>query len=280
MRFKKIIKAFSFGLTFMIALAFCACNSNKKDDDLVWTNDNAVYAYVKAGFENDILKDVEGAFESFCFQKVYVTEKNGNEWTPLGLLFVLDKNETENKQEFIHLLEQDERINHASACRDIKFETIDTRYIEKEKDTIAVGEEIRLTLRGSIDYYVQPFGFGGLSVKPATNKNYSVKDFRGINLKSVTKKEDGWLYLELVEENYFNVIKALDILSRLPEMEYVEPDKSDVNFIIPPIWQISDETIACLETDTNNYGNAIITGLKSGEVIVEIAGVSCKIKVN
>lgn len=280
MLIKKIIKALTFGLTFMMALAFCACNSNKKDDDLVWTNDNAVYAYVKAGFENDILNDVEGAFESLCFQKVYVTEKNVNEWTPLGLLFVLDEYETEKKQEFIRLLEQDERINHTSVCRDIEFETIDTRYIEKAKDIIAVGEEMGLTLRGSIDYYVQPFSFSGLSVKPTTNKNYSVNDFQGINLKSVTKKNDGWLYLELVEESYFNVIKAADILSKLPEMEKVEPDKSDVNFIIPPIWQISDETIARLKTDTNNDGNAIIIGITSGEVTVEIAGVSCKIKVN
>ena len=247
--------------------------------DGLWTNDNAVYAYVKAGFENDILKDVEGAFESLHFQEVYVTEKNVNKWTPLGLLFVLDEAETENKQDFIRLLQQDERINGARPCRDIKFETVDTRYIEKEKDTIAVGEEMRLTLKGSRDAYIQPFDFGGLYAKPSIGKNYSVEDFVGIDLKSVTMEDDGWLYFELVEENYFNIIKAADILSRLPEIEKVELDTSNVTLIPPSIWEISDKTVASLVTDTNDYGSVIIKGLKSGEVTVELAGVSCIIKV-
>ena len=38
--------------------SFCvtACNKMTKDD-LVWTNENIVYAYVNAGYEDDILKD-------------------------------------------------------------------------------------------------------------------------------------------------------------------------------------------------------------------------------
>ena len=248
-------------------------------DDSQWTNYNAVYAYVKAGFENDILKDVEGAFESLHFQKVYVTAKNTNGWTPLRLLFVLEKDGTENIQDFIRLLQQDERINGASPCRDIAFETVDTRYIKKEKETIAVGEEMRLTLKGYLDGYVQPFDFGGLYAKPSINKNYTIEDFRGIDLKSVIKKDNGWLYLELAEENYFNIIKAADILSRLPEMEVVDFDTSNVTIPIPPIWEISDYTVASLVTDMNDYGSAIVKGLKPGEVTVEFAGVSCKIKV-
>ena len=276
MYFKRIMTAFTTGLAFMAALVFCACDTNKTKDDLAWTNDNAVYAYIKAGFENEILKDVEGAFESLPFQKVYVTEKNTNEWTPLALLFILD--EAENQQEFIRLLKQDERINHTRICRDLKFETVDTRYIEKEKDTIAVGEEMRLTLKGYRDAYIQPFDFGGLFAKPSSNKNYSVKDFRGIDLKSVIKQDNGWLYFELAEENYFNIIKAADILSRLPEMEKVELDTSNVTLIPPPIWEISDETVASLSNDYN-LEYILIKGLKPGEVTVEFAGVSCKIKV-
>lgn len=278
---KKIIKVLTLGLTFMAVLVFCACSTNKKDDnnnnDSKWTNDNAVYAYVKAGFENEILKDVEVAFESFHFQTVYITEKNTNEWTPLKLLFILDKDDTENKQDFFRLLEEDERIDGASLCRDIEFKTVDTRRIEKEKDTIAIGEEMRLTLSGSRDYYVQPFDFGKIHAKPSSNKSYSVEDFVGIDLKSITMENDGWLCFELVEENYFNVIIAADILSRLPEMEKVEPDWNRIS-IIPPIWEISDESVLSLDMDTN--GDAIIRGLKSGEVIVKFAEVSCKIKVN
>ena len=37
-------------------------------------------------------------------------------------------------------MREDERINHVRAGRELWFETVDTRCIEKEKDTIAVGE--------------------------------------------------------------------------------------------------------------------------------------------
>lgn len=174
-------------------------------------------------------------------------------------------------------MEEDERINGASPCRDNEFETVDTRYIEKEKDTIAVGEEMRLTLKGNRDQYVQPFDFGKIHAKPSGDKQYFVEDFVGIDLKSVTRKDNGWLYFELAEENYFNVIKAADSLSRHPEIEAVELDTSDVTLVIPPIWEISDEMVASLDVDTN--GDAIIRGLKRGEVTVEFAGVSCKVEV-
>ena len=138
-------KRFAGILAAMMASAFMVgflsgCGNNREQDDLVWTNDNAVYAYVKAGFENDVLKDVESTFASLQFQKVYVTEKNVNEWTPLGLLFVLEEDKLAEKQDFIRVLREDERINHIRACQDLWFETVDTRCIEKEKDTIAVGE--------------------------------------------------------------------------------------------------------------------------------------------
>ena len=58
--------------------SFCvtACNKMTKDD-LVWTNENIVYAYVNAGYEDDILKDLEGSFRSLSFQKVYAAEGAG-----------------------------------------------------------------------------------------------------------------------------------------------------------------------------------------------------------
>lgn len=261
----------------MIFTSFYVTACNKKDD-LIWTNDNAVYAYVKEGFENDILKDIERAFKSLHFQKVYVTEKNTNQWTPLTLLFIIEENEISNKQEFVSLLQQDERINHVSMCRDFPFETVDTRYIEKKKDCIAIGESLRLTIKGTIDSYIQPFDFGGLFVKPKINKNYTIKDFREIDLKSVKEEGNGWLYLELKEKEYFNVIKASNMLSRSSSIEAITQDKNNIS-IIPSIWQVSDETIVSIEINSDNYGSIVITGQKSGKVTVDFAGVKCEIVV-
>ena len=289
---RKLIKV----ITLLFVSTFCFCSflgcSNKNafevignnsevigndSDNLVWTNENIVYAYIKAGYEEDILKDIEGSFRSLPFQKVYVAEKNTNEWTPLSLLFVLDDNGTITQKEFIELLEQDERINHANSGRDLPFETVDTRYIEKEKDTISVGETLQLTLMGNIDYYVQPFDFKGFFVKPMTAKQYNAQSFPGVALKSVKEENDGWLYLELEEEGYFNIVKECDKVARLFEIARVEKDKRNIVSVIPPIWQVSDETIVSIETNSNNYACVVITGLKAGWVTVDYAGVKCEI---
>ena len=208
----------------------------------------------------------------------FLAEKNTNEWTPLSLLFVLEDGEI-TQEEFIVLLERDERISYASGVRDIPFETVDTRYIEREKGTISVGETLQLTLKGTIDYYIQPFDFKGFFIKPATEKQYDAQSFSGIALKSVTEVNDGWLYLELEEEGYFNVIKACDKIARLTEIEKVEKDKSNIVSVIPPIWQVSDETIVSIETNTENYAIVEVKGLKPGTVTIDYAGVDCEITV-
>lgn len=260
--------------------SFCvtACNKMTKDD-LVWTNENIVYAYVNAGYEDDILKDIEGSFESLSFQKVYAAEKNTNEYTPLSLLFILDENGAVTQREFIGLLEQDERISYANGRCDLPFETVDTRYIEREKDTVSVGETLQLTLAGNIDYYVQPFDFKGFFIKPVAQKRYNVRSFPGVALKSVKEAYNGWFYLELEEEGYFNAVKACDIVARLPEIEAVEMDKRNLVSVIPPIWQVSDETIVRLETNSEHYESAVVTGLKAGTATVDYAGVKCEITV-
>ena len=126
-------------------------------------------------------------------------------------------NGTITQNEFVDLLEQDERINHANSWRDLPFETVDTRYIEKEKDTISVGETLQLTLKGGIDYYVQPFDFNGFFIKPIATKQYNVQSFPGVVLKFVKEENDGWLYLELEKGGYFNVVMACDTVLVYPK---------------------------------------------------------------
>ncbi len=251
--------------------AFSACDTNKGNDKLVWTNDKAVYAYVKAGYENEILSDVEGAFNSLRFQKVYVTEKNVNSFTPLVLLFVLEEDEIKNKDELLDKLKRDERVYYVGVCRDLHFDTVGSLYLESENDTVKVGETIRVTVKGSVDVYRQPFDFGGLYVKPKHGE-YSEDTFNGINLISVKEQSNGWLYLQLKEESYFGVIKALDILSRLETIESVEADRSKVTLDPPPIWTVSDPTVLELEINESDYGTVVVRGIKQGKATVEFTG--------
>lgn len=72
---------------------------------------------------------------------------------------------------------------------------------------------------------------------------------------------------------------SVKLLSRMPQIQMVEGDKSDVTGIIPSVWQVSDETVVRLETDAGNYFTVMIEGLKPGEVTIDYAGVRCEIKV-
>lgn len=278
---KKFLKSLTISLALTAAFLLNACTH--RNDNLTWENVNSVYAEIKADYKDDILADVEGAFETLRFQKIYVTKKDINQWSPITLLFILDETGDTKQEEFIRLLTQDERVMGAQICRDLPYQSVNNQYIEAEKTTISVGESIKVTLKGgSADVYIQPFNFGGLFVKPNIDKDYTLEDFQNINLKSVTKKDNGWFYLELKEENYFNLIKALDILSRLSTMEEVVPDQSNVFPTPPPSWQVSDPTIVDIKTNSENYETAVITGLKAGTVTVEWAGVQsirCEIRV-
>lgn len=257
-----------------------ACTKDDEDSNMEWTNGNAVYAYIKAGYETDILNDIESAFSSLPFQKVFVTEKNVNERTPLALLFIIANGAEAKQQELIELLNQDARINHASVCRDLPFETVDTRYIDKAKDTIAIDETLTLQAKGSIDYYIQPFSFKGFLIKPLTNKNYTVSDFPQVDLKLVEVRDNGWLYLELKKAGYFEVIKAINTLSRLSLIGKSGLDKSELVSVIPPIWQTSDSSIADFESMAGGgYPTAVIKGRKAGKVTIDFGGVSCEITV-
>ncbi|MCL2061633.1 MAG: hypothetical protein FWH03_03305 [Firmicutes bacterium] len=271
----------------IFALAACEPLGEKIMDETTWTNDNAVYAYIKAGHEKEILKNIDGAFNSLSFKKIYVIEKNVgfmelnlSTGTPLILLFILEENGVITQQEFIELLKQDVRVDHASSSRDLYFETVDTRHIDKAKDIISVGEELILEAKGYIDYYIQPFGFEGFLVKPVKNKTYTVASFPQVDLKSVEKKENGWLYLELATEGYFEVIKAVNDLARLSTIDKVSLDRSEIFLIPPPEWGISDRSIADFESKGGGeYPTAVIKGLKAGNITVYFDDVTCAITV-
>ncbi len=268
----------------MIAIMFPfylgSCSSSKEGDNLKWINSNAVYASVNEGYEQEILSNVEDAFRTLSFEKIYVTEKYVNSYTPLVLLFILDEKIPEDVDNIIKALSEDERINHARVSRDLYYEAIDTRYIKKLKDTILVGETLLLELKGNIDFYVKPFSYEGLLIKPKDNKSYTIEDFPQLNLGAIETRDNGWLYLELIDSDYFEVIKTADVLSRLSTIEKVELDKQ-ANIMIPPdIWEISDTSIAIFESiEGGGYPAATIKGVSIGVVTISFGNMSCKITV-
>lgn len=261
----------------VISIAVVGCG-NGKNDIASWTNDQAVYAIIKSEYEDDIIKNVNKAFKDLNYKKVYLVEKNINDDNQLKLLFILNTND--NREEFKQELLKNERINYLTDCYDLPFSTIDNRYIECEKSNIKIGEIITPSIKGNKVFYTKEFSYKGFFVKPKDNKEniiYKVSDFKDINLKNIETLEDEWLYFELEKDDYFNLIKSVDKVSRLYNIETVELDRSDVTLIPPSIWTVSNNEI--LEIIEEN-GTISIKGLSKGEAIIEYDGVSLKIMVS
>lgn len=262
-----------------------ACKKAKKimnvvernDINLEWTNENIVYASVRLEFENDILQDITVSFKNLHYKKVYVTKKYISEVSSLELLFILE--ESSNREEFIDILKQDKRILHVYIWRDLPYETIDTTHMERSKDTITVGETLTLQPKGHFDAYIQRFSFNSVIIQPMTDKICEAEDFP-FDIKSIEKRSNGWLFLELATENYFNVIKTLDIVSRLSYIEKVDKDYSNIISIPPPEWCLSNWSIVKFDfIDNGNSPIAVIKGIKAGTVRVNYGAVDCLITV-
>ena len=276
---KHTYKLFSklFFFAFLLGLVSCEI-TDRGEDNATWTNDNAMYVHLKTEYVDSVLQNVEHSFPMLDFDKVYVTHKDTTSYASLVLLFVLPQSGEQTRTQFLDLLAMDVRIEYSEPCYDLPFPTVDTRYIETLKNTIAIDETIQISHRGQLDYWFQALSYKGFVVKPKRDKALFAADFPQINIKLIQPRGDGTYYVEIVNEGYFRIIKARDIASRLPSMEKVWPTSPDDCYIpIPPLWETSDFTIVDFETSVANE-TVTIKGMGVGVASLEYGGVFAKLR--
>ena len=268
---RKFNKLILFIICLVLSISLFSCGK----DNLIWTNETAVYAYVKDEYKEEVLKDLDKAFKSFDYKKIYIAEVLPEDYKSLKLLFIL--NDGENEFEFRKRLQKNEKINWTSPCYDLPFETIDTREMVLEKTTIKVGEMVEISWRGVYSKYSQPFNFKGFyaKIKNSPNgKKYKISDFPGLDLErveNVENFEDGWVYLELKTEDYFSLIKAKDRVAKMKKIEFVEEEIEMITsspYTPPewPEWEISNPEIVEI---INKDGKSWVKGLKPGKAIIK-----------
>ena len=258
----------------------------KDSSNLEWTNEQSVYAVVKAQYVSEVLANVEDAFKNYKFKDVYVRGKTiaTPQTLPLTVLFVLDESGVENQKAFEELLHFDERISATWDCRDLPFETVDTRYLDVAKDIIEVDEVLEISMKGFLNAHHSPFEFNGVWVTLTNfneNKTYKSSDFPQVKVAYV-EGQKGKFFLKLSEPSYFNVIKAADALSRVSTIKSVEFDYGNVISPPPPIWKISDRMVAEFVDElgwVHHDKPVTIIGLKAGKVTISLDDVRCEITV-
>lgn len=251
-------------------------NSN----NLQWENDVALYVDIYFEGSYPTSKDIENTFENYKYTRMYLVNKSVENNPSITLLFIFDS--TADKETFRSQVKNDIGMAYTRNCRDIPYESTDTRYIECEKDIIEIGEAITLELKGTKDYYMQPFDFEGFLVLPQKSlqsKEYQVSDFPQIDLKEIETLENGWLYFHLNSSDYYNLIYSIDAISRLDMFEKIKFDKREITMIPPSIWEFSDDNIVEIVEHDDGSGKITVKGISKGEVLISFEGIVYKLTV-
>lgn len=275
---------------FLFLIGFTGCNNNDslyKGDNcdmnssqIQWENEFALYVDIYYEDSFPTTKVIEKTFSDYKYKRMYLVNKSVEKNSSITLLFIFDS--IDEKEIFNNQVKKDIKVVYTCNCFDIPYETIDTRYIEGEKDSIEIGETISLEIKGTKNYYVQPFDFNGFLVLPQKSlqeKEYKISDFSQIDLQEIETLENGWLYFHLKSSDYYSLISSIDKISRLDIFEKVEFDKSEMTLIPPSNWEISNNNILeIIETDYNT-GKIIVKGIDKGEALIKFDGVVYKLTI-
>lgn len=245
-----------------------------------WENEDALYVYTYFEDSSAISGKIEKAFENYKYKKVFLVNKSLEKNGSAKLLFIFDS--VADKETFHNQLKNDVMVAYGHYCHDLPYESVDTRHIVCDKNVIKIGETATLEMKGTKDYYMQQFDYNGFIVLPkesAQSKEYNVSDFPQIDLQKIEEIDNGWLYFRLNSSDYFSLIKSIDVISRLDNIEKIAFDQRDITLVPPPIWEISDSGIVEIVEEDYNAGKVVVRGLAKGEVLVSFDGVTYKLTV-
>ncbi len=265
---------------FMLVIAFVmvGCSSENNNEYYKWNNYEAVYVTIDDNQSNDVFLNINKSFEKYQYKKAYIVNKkiDNNCVISLTILFVID----DNLDKFIANLKEDPNIKSYEICKDLPYESIDNRYFEYENNTIKVGDELKISLRGGedSDIYQPKFVYDSFYITPIDydeNKDYSVDYFGEVDNISCMEKYKDKLLVILNTLNYYELINTMDILART---DYIQQIYFNYIYVIPPIWEISDEEI--VDVTINDDNSITIKALKSGAVNIKYDGIECNITIN
>ena len=278
--------------TLLLLSAFTGCNINNKNPQgerennpnmtgskTKWENDVALYVDIYFEDLYPTSEDIEKTFENYKYTRMFLINKS-IENNSITLLFIFDT--VTDKEIFDSQVKNDIGTAYTRYCYDLPYESIDTRYIECEKDIIEVGESTSLEIKGTKNYYVQPFDFNGFLVLPKEllqSKKFKISDFSQIDLQGIETLENGWLYFHLNSSDYYSLINSIDAISRSDMFEKVEFDKREITLIPPSNWEISDHAIVEIVEFDYNSGKIIVKGISKGEVLIKFDGIVYKLTV-
>ena len=194
--------------------------------------DNSIAFSVKPEYRDEVLADPEGAFAGLHPAGVYITGVSKRDGGGMGILLVLSERGEQARQEAIETLSDDIRVSYVRQYTDAPLKEVNTLSLSAEKNTIHVGEKVAIRQEGELIIYSPLYDEYSLCVELkdcAPDKEYTVEDFPQLPLEKVRKYsyDNGSNYafnLVLDREHedyfefYFDIVRAVDIMSRSPDI--------------------------------------------------------------
>ncbi|MCL2797838.1 MAG: Ig-like domain-containing protein [Firmicutes bacterium] len=243
---------------------------DKAGTDGLWTNDNAVFVSIKTSL-TDFIADVPKALG---IKAHHILEKYDGRVSQV--LLVLNESGNAAQASAAAVLTALPSVAYARPYQSVPFETENTLRLVASGGPLEAGYEISVKPEGGLRVYEQSFSFDEIIVTPANqnlHKEFTPADFLQV---VATKVELAYVLsgvasytLTLAEPGYFNVIKAVDVLARAPDIlsAYLNgwgfPD-----VYCSDRWEISDTSVADFAKLPSADGSVTVKGLKAGKVTV------------
>ncbi|MCL2797839.1 MAG: hypothetical protein FWD58_07285 [Firmicutes bacterium] len=296
---KKIISLIT--MLLFSALLFSACvlsvpggGREKPSPDALWTNDNTVYVQLKetpAMTSAKLADFIANISESAGIKEHYILE--AYEGSVMQLLLVLSGSGDEAVSSAVAFLQAHPSVAYARAYGSVPFEAENTLKIAASPATVGVGETVTLKIEGGLRVYQQSFSFDQVIVSPKKQnlaKEYTPADFPQAE---VAKVELAYILsgsasftLTLAQNDYFNVIKAVDAFARdsaiasaylngwgFPDVycsdrwEISDTSVADFSNKVPTWWD-GDGTVLGYDVVPGADGAVTVKGLKVGKATV------------
>ena len=269
------------------AMALSAAADNAAID---WDNGNAIFVNIKPDSADAVLANPDSAFPAVNPAAVYIQGLQYDVFGNVSLELLLVLTAGEDQQTALDVLAVDQRVLSVRKCDEVPFDPVNTLRLTASSDTVAVGGTITLQREGELSVYTPIYGPGSLCVTPkdySPDRIYTPADFPQVDAVAADNYsafDPGFVKLTLAASDYFDIIRAVDILARDPGIRAAWLSPYDV----PPaidrpaeFCAVSDPTVAqFVDPATDNYmpdtlvgkadenGDYVLRGLHPGTVTV------------
>lgn len=241
-----------------------------------WTNENTVEVYVEEPYIDEIRLDPEAAFSELNPAAVYINQLRIYGIGGMKLLIVLPESGEEAQKAAIEALLEDPRVSSARPHDDAPFESVNTLHLVSETDTLYVGDSVTIRPEGELHIYHISYDQRHLSATPKNfdpDREYTIEDFPGLPLQSVKPSYEDCLELTFIDKaNYFELVHAVNLLARSPDMESVWPLPVEGMITPAEFCTVSDPSVAqFMNTANEDYVDGALVGKadENGDYVLE-----------